>query len=98
MSVERDETVPSHVQDSFFLALRALLVADSSRLHSNLVLYTPFGIVRGRVSRQFIEQMKASNVVELDECEIEHFSSHMPSGRFIKFFVRISEIQGYTLF
>src|SRR5689334_487110 len=96
MSEERD-VAQLHERDTFFATLRALLLADGSRLHTNVVLYTQFGIVRGRIARNVVEQLKLTDTLEIDECEVEHFSSHMPTGHFAKLYVRATQIQGFVV-
>jgi hypothetical protein len=67
---------------------------------STLVFYTSFGVVRGkpaaslaRLSRQD-EVAAAFEVIELTGASIEHYSSHLPTASFDRFFVRLSDVLG----
>jgi hypothetical protein len=99
------------MSDTLFTAIRSSLDADTSRTFTNLVLYTPYGIVRGRIGRAVTDTLSASrdaklenvsrlrieaDVLELDDVEIEHFHSHLPTARFSKLYVRIEDIQSFA--
>ena len=100
------------MSDTLFTAIRSSLDADITRVYSNLVLYSSFGIVRGKVSRQVTDNLNTTyndmldnttsrvridaDVLELDDCEVEHYSNHIPTAHFNKLYVRIDGIQGFA--
>ncbi|HMZ80686.1 MAG TPA: hypothetical protein PLL06_13365 [Acidobacteriota bacterium] len=99
------------MSDTLFTAIRSSLDADLTRQFSNLVLYTSYGIVRGRVGRTVTDNLSVAHdarlesvsrlrietdVLELDDAEVEHFSSHMPTARYNKLYVRIEEIHSFA--
>jgi hypothetical protein len=99
------------MSDTLFTAIRSSLDADKSRTFSNLVLYMPYGIVRGRIGRSVTDNLSVArdnrlenvsrlrietDVLELDDVEIEHFHSHLPTARFAKLYVRIEDIQSFA--
>jgi hypothetical protein len=112
MSTEREKPMKLRMSDTLFTAIRSSLGIDTSRSYSNLLLYSSFGIVRGRLSRNMTDSLNTSNdetlenntsrvkiepdVLELDDCEVIHYSQHLPAARFKKFYVRIEDIQGFA--
>lgn len=100
------------MSDTLFTAIRASLDTDLTRIYSNLVLYTSFGVVKGRVSRLMTDRLNITandnienstsrvriepDVLELDDCYVEHYSNHLPTGHFHKLYVRIEDIQGFA--
>lgn len=112
MSGNRSQPVKFKMSDTLFTAIRASLDADFTRTYSNLVLYTSFGVVRGRVSRLTTDRLNLAandsienttsrvriepDVLELDDCHVEHYSSHLPTGHFRKLYVRMEDIQSFA--
>lgn len=112
MSVNRSEPVKFKMSDTLFTAIRASLDADLTRTYSNLVLYTSFGVVKGKVSRLMTDRLNVAandnienstsrvriepDVLELDDCRVEHYSSHLPTGHFRKLYVRMEDIQSFA--
>ena len=112
MALEKDKPVRVRMSDALFTAIRTSLDLDVARTYSNLVLYSSFGIVRGKVSRQMTDRLNITNndmlenttsrvridadVLELDDCEVEHYSNHLPTAHFNKLYVRIEDIQGFA--
>ncbi|MEW6731654.1 MAG: hypothetical protein AB1489_10035 [Acidobacteriota bacterium] len=111
MPFEREKPIRVRMSDTLFTAIRTSLDADVSRTYSNLVLYSSFGIVRGRVSRYITDSLSVPqddrlenssrvridpDVLELDDCEVEHYSNHLPTAHFKKLYVRIEDIQGFA--
>jgi hypothetical protein len=111
MPVEKEQPIKMRMSDTLFTAIRSSLDADLTRTYSNLVLYTSFGIVRGRVSRNITDTLNTPrdsrlenssrvridpDVLEMDDCEVEHYSNHLPTAHFNKLYVRIEGIQGFA--
>jgi hypothetical protein len=69
-----------------------------------LILYTSFGVVRGRpaisaipLSEQGPEPALPGQVVELMDVTLEHYSSHLPTASFAQLYVRLSDILGLAV-
>lgn len=88
--------------------LKSSISADGSTSFGELVLYTSFGVVRGRVGFAFAQKLLGHNgsgaeassmdeVVELNSARVEHYSNHLPSANFDRLYVRLSEVQGFAL-
>ncbi|MBX7222678.1 MAG: hypothetical protein K1Y36_22210 [Blastocatellia bacterium] len=98
----------SIMSEALFKAIRASFGSDQRRMFTNLVLYTSFGVVHGRIKRDDnvtssdgrIENSSktsaAAEILELDDAEVEHLSHHMPKANFPKFFVRVEDINGFA--
>lgn len=111
MSQSSSPPMKFRMSDTLFTAIRSSLDADLTRTFSNLVLYTPYGIVRGRIGRTVTDNLSASrdaklenvsrvkietDVLELEDVEVEHFSSHLPTATFAKLYVRIEDIYSFA--
>jgi hypothetical protein len=112
MPSEREKPIQVRMSDTLFTAIRSSLDADISRTYSNLVLYSSFGIVRGKISRTVTDNLNMArdatlenntsrvridpDVLELEECEVEHYSNHIPTAHFNKLYVRIEDVQGFA--
>lgn len=88
--------------------LKSSIAADGSTSFGELVLYTSFGVVRGRVGYAFAQRLSGHNgsdkdessmdeVVELNSASVEHYSNHLPTASFDRLYVRLSEVQGFAL-
>lgn len=68
-----------------------------------LILYTSFGVVRGRSSLSAIPlsddgaETLRGQAVELTDVTLEHYSSHLPTASFAQFYVRLSDVLGVAL-
>lgn len=94
--------------EALFKAIRLSLESDRRKMFTNLVLYTSFGVVHGRVKRDDnvasvdgrVENMSKTrletDVLELDDVEVEHLSSHLPTSQYSKFYVRTEDINGFA--
>ncbi len=111
MSDTPNQGLKFRMSDTLFTAIRSSLDADLTRTFSNLVLYTSYGIVRGKISRAMTDNITAArdarlenvsrvrietDVLELDDAEVEHFSSHLPTAQFPKLYVRMDEIRSFA--
>ena len=57
-----------------------------------LLVYMPFGIARGKLTRGSI-----SEVLELRDVNVEHYSNHVPTGHYKSLLVDLSAIQGCSV-
>jgi hypothetical protein len=85
------------------------LLRDSlsgSQSFGYLVLYTSFGVVRGRTGLAFTQEAasdieaetaRTSAIIALNDVTVEHYSNHLPSATFDRLYVRLTDIQGFTL-
>jgi hypothetical protein len=91
--------------DALISLLREALVASGGQGFSHLVLYTSFGVVQGRTGLGFAQVLErggdghslAAQVVELNEVTVEHYSNHLPTANFGRFYIRLREVQGFAL-
>jgi hypothetical protein len=91
--------------------LRSLLLSEGADgaavgLSGQIVLYTSFGVVRGRVAPAFVRQLaerdressaQSPPMVEIYDASVEHYSSHLPTGSFASFFVRLGDVNGIAI-
>lgn len=107
--MDRDKPVRARMGVTLFTAIRSLLEADATRSHISLVLYSSFGIVRGRVTRTAANRYSAHDegepegigfvdpdLLELDDCEVEHYSNHLPTAHYKRLYVRTEDIEGFA--
>lgn len=93
--------------DALFELLRSTISPDGAHAFGHLVLYTPFGVVRGRTGIAFLQGLNngeentavedARAVIELNEVTVEHYSNHLPTANFDRLYVRLADIQGFAL-
>ncbi|HMZ80685.1 MAG TPA: hypothetical protein PLL06_13360 [Acidobacteriota bacterium] len=94
--------------EALFKAIRLSLESDRTKMYTNLVLYTSFGVVHGRVKRDdnigtndsrienMIKTRAENDVLELENVEIEHLSSHLATKHYTKFYLRTEDINGFA--
>jgi hypothetical protein len=92
--------------DALIHLLRSSLRTDGSQPFAQVVLYTSFGVVRGRIGYAFAQVLKEEQisntnpfhaVIELDDAMIEHYSNHLPKASFNRLYVRLNDVQGFAL-
>lgn len=92
--------------DALIHLLRSSLTADGAQSFAQIVLYTSFGVVRGRIGYAFaqvLKEEKISNtnpfhaVIELDDVMVDHYSNHLPNASFSRLYVRLSNVKGFAL-
>ncbi|HKS42313.1 MAG TPA: hypothetical protein VLR90_12120 [Blastocatellia bacterium] len=92
--------------DALIHLLRSSLRTDGSQPFTQVVLYTSFGVVRGRIGYAFAQVLKEEQisntnpfhaVIELDDVVIEHYSNHLPKATFNRLYVRLNDVQGFAL-
>lgn len=78
---------------------RALEIQDSV----TIICYTPFGIVRGKILRSTspsttqIGIKQSDPVLKVHNAVVEHYSSHLPTGIYKVFYLRLKKVSGYSL-
>jgi hypothetical protein len=92
---------------ALFELLRTSISPDGANAFGHLVLYTSFGVVRGRTGLAFLQGLnheeenraveESHPVIELNEVSVEHYSNHLPTASFDRLYVRIADIQGFAL-
>ncbi|HXG93138.1 MAG TPA: hypothetical protein VNN73_12360 [Blastocatellia bacterium] len=103
-----NESLPAQPQNALITLLRSSLDADGAPAFGQLVLYTSFGVVRGRVGLSFAQRLlhegngdldagSVHEVIELNDVSVEHYSNHLPTASFVRLYVRLSEVQGFAL-
>ena len=89
--------------------IRSSLTAEGGQTFGQIVLYTSFGVVRGRLGLSFTQELlgqdnggtqgtgPAYEVIELNDVTVEHYSNHLPTASFNRFYVRLADAQGFAL-
>jgi hypothetical protein len=94
--------------DALITLLKSSLSSDGSQPFGHLVLYTSFGVVRGRIGLTFAQSLlgKESSdgetgahyeVVELHDVTVEHYSNHLANANFDRLYVRLSDVLSFAL-
>ena len=99
------------LSDTLFTTIRASVETDPFG-HRAVVLYTDFGVVRGRVSASAfgdsnrMQDARLENtsrviidpdLLELDDATVEHYSNHLPTATFDRLFVRLDGVKGFAI-
>lgn len=99
------------LSDTLFTTIRSSVETDPQG-ERRVVLYTSFGVVRGRVSAAAFGETNRSqdsrlentsrvvidpDLLELEGAAVEHYSNHLPTAAFERLFVRLSDVQGFAL-
>jgi hypothetical protein len=94
-----DSTVPSGAGDALITLLRSWLDDEGPGTFGHLILYTSFGVVRGRTGLTFSQHLAERNpsIIELNDVTVEHYSNHLPTATFDRLYVRLQEIHGFSL-
>jgi hypothetical protein len=90
--------------DALISLLKSSMAAEGSPAFTHVVLYTSFGVVRGRTGltlAQSLGKQEVSSitqqVIELLEVTVEHYSNHLPTASFDRLYVRLTDIRGFAL-
>ena len=99
-------TTPVSSADALLSLIKSSLSADGTPGFGEMVLYTSFGVVRGKLGLLFGQQLLNENevrpdssyqVIELNEVSVEHYSNHLPTASFDRLYVRLDDVRGYSL-
>ena len=95
--------------DALIAVLRSALGGDGSQSFNYMVLYTSFGIVRGRTGLTFSQEPanaqaaavaghhSGQEVIELYDATVEHHSNHLPTASYDRLYVRLGDVRGFAL-
>jgi len=97
----------SRPADALITLLKSSLSIDGTQAFGHLVLYTSFGVVRGRIGLTFAqgligdgsegETLTHYEVIELNDVTVEHYSNHLANATFDRLYVRLSDVMGFAL-
>jgi hypothetical protein len=82
--------------------LRKALSSERLLASRHIVLYASFGVVKGRTTSAFArragddKQDSPSDILELIEVTVEHYSSHLPTASFDQLYIRFSDIRAFS--
>lgn len=94
--------------DALITLLRSSLSASGEQSFGHLVLYTSFGVVRGRIGLTFAQGLITKHsagaeagppheVIEINDVTVEHYSNHLANASFDRLYVRLSDVLGFAL-
>ena len=92
--------------DALIHLMRLSLTADGSQSFAQVVLYTSFGVVRGRIGHTFAQELKVEQssgmnpwheVIELNDVLVEHYSNHLATASFSRLYVPLKAVLGFAL-
>jgi hypothetical protein len=97
----------SRPADALISLLKSSLGIDGNQPFGHLVLYSSFGVVRGRIGLTFAqglisdesegETLTHYEVIELNDVTVEHYSNHLANATFDRLYVRLSDVLGFAL-
>jgi hypothetical protein len=91
--------------DALIRLLRTAMAPDGTQSFNQLVLYTSFGVLRGRIGHSFAQEIAnpdhsgaqlSGDLIELNAVTIEHFSNHLANATFERFYVRLNDVKGFS--
>jgi len=100
-----DASTSPAASDILIRLLRASLSPDGAQSFNLLVLYTSFGVVRGRIGYAFAQELMnhdqasphlSDSLIELNAVTVEHFSNHLANAVFDRLYVRLDEVKGFA--
>ena len=102
---ESKTTAPA---DVLIALLRSSLSASGEQAFGHLVLYTSFGVVRGRIGLTFAQALISKEnggadtaapyeAIEINDVTVEHYSNHLANASFDRLYVRLSEVLSFAL-
>jgi thiamine monophosphate kinase len=95
--------------DALITLLKSSLSTDGAQSFGHIVLYTTFGVIRGRIGFNFAQELSGHTdvtggsikslhqIVELDDVSVEHYSNHLPTASFERLYIRLVDIQAFAL-
>ncbi len=98
-------SAPPAAGDLLIRLLRASLAPDGTQAFNQLVLYTSFGVVRGRIGYSFAQELLnreetgyrlSEGLIELNAVTVEHFSNHLANAAFDRLYVRLNDVCGFA--
>lgn len=99
-----NELNPAAPADALIGLLKASLTGTGAQAFGYLVVYTSFGVLKGRTGMAFHEELisqekggEPPQLIELNDVTVEHYSNHLATANFDRFYVRLSEVQAFAL-
>ncbi|HEY7914449.1 MAG TPA: hypothetical protein VIG62_21230 [Blastocatellia bacterium] len=97
-----DDIKPATIGDPLIQLIKSSLVAGNPPAGGQVVLYTSFGVVRGRTGIHFAQTLSSARdsqggVIELDDVTVEHYSNHLPTATFSRLYVRLTDVLGFAI-
>lgn len=103
-----NESKPTTPVDALITLLKSSLSASGEQAFGHLVLYTSFGVVRGRIGLTFAQGLIRKEtvgaesdapleVIEINDVTVEHYSNHLANATFDRLYVRLSDVLGFAL-
>jgi hypothetical protein len=92
--------------DALIHLIRISLTADGAQSFGQVVLYTSFGVVKGRIGHTFAQELKEEQsgglnpwheVIELNDVLVEHYSNHLATASFTRLYVPLKAVLGFAL-
>lgn len=94
--------------DALIALLKSSLSANGEQAFGHLVLYTSFGVVRGRIGLTFAQGLIGKEdaggdtrapleAIEINDVTVEHYSNHLANASFDRLYVRLSDVAGFAL-
>lgn len=94
--------------DALIALLKSSLSAGGAQAFGHLVLYTSFGVVRGRTGLAFAQEIigkekddagmgSSIEVIELNDVTVDHYSNHLANASFDRLYVKLSDVHGFAL-
>jgi hypothetical protein len=89
--------------------LKSMTATEGAHTFVHLVLYTGFGVVRGRTGLSLLlgaggressepgREGPHEGVIELHEVTVEHYSNHLPTAGFDRLYVPFDAVQGFAV-
>jgi len=103
---EPNNTAPT---DALISLLKSSLTSEGAQTFGHLVLYSTFGVIRGRIGFNFAQELSGHTdgtggairstreIIELDDVSVEHYSNHLPTANFERLYVRLADVQAFAL-
>jgi hypothetical protein len=97
------ETKTAERGDVLIELLRSSISPGGAQTFAHLVLYTSFGVVRGRTGIAFTQEGENKSekgrgaVIALNDVTVEHYSNHLASATFDRLYVKLEDVQGFAL-
>jgi hypothetical protein len=103
-----DGSKPASRADALILVLRSSFTANGAPAFGHIVLYTSFGVVKGRTGVNFAQELRSGqedpgrdgdqpDVIALSDATVEHYSNHLPTASFDRLYVRLADVQSFAL-
>lgn len=103
-----NETRTEAPVDALIALLKLSLSSSGEQAFGQLVLYTSFGVVRGRIGLTFAQGLIGTEhlgreprapyeVIEINDVTVEHYSNHLANANFDRLYVRLSDVLSFAL-